>query len=115
MPLPFLPPPMPPQLPEDPAMMQGQMPMMPPDAGTDPAIAAPLGAGADVLPTENMDFPALPVPAPPGDAFGVGGDPEDATADLLARIIAKVGARYNQEQGGQLPQPPMPPEQDLGQ
>lgn len=44
---------------------------------------------------QNVDYPPLPVTAPPGDPFG---DSRDGTADMLARIIGSIGARYS---GGQ--------------
>jgi hypothetical protein len=63
-------------------------------AGAPPMEEAGIG---ETPPVENMDFPGPPVGAPGGDVFGMagaGGDPRDATADMLARIIASVGARH---------------------
>ena len=95
---------------QPPQMGMGMPPMgggMPPEGGGMP----PMGGGmmppeaAGVQPPEdvqNMDFPPLPVPAPPGepmgeDESGQGGmEGNDGTAELLAQVIANIGKRYGQ-------------------
>jgi len=101
MPFPILPPRVPP--PEPGSMQTGLQPPppampMPPMMGGMGDMGAMGGEGLPDEPVANTDFPPLPVPPPP--AGNLGGDDEAAkqsTADMLARIIGSVGARYSSQ------------------